>query len=46
MSNDLDESRLLSLGHAALKYGAWLIGLIIVLFFLSRHLFPFIQSLF
>jgi hypothetical protein len=43
---DLEESRLLSLGHAAIKYGAWLVGLIIVLFFISRHLFPFIQSLF
>ncbi|HOL17643.1 MAG TPA: hypothetical protein PLY40_05085 [Bacillota bacterium] len=44
--NDRDESRLLSLGHAAIKYGAWLVGLIVVLYFLSRHLFPFIQSLF
>lgn len=44
--NDLDENRLLGLGHAAIKYGAWLIGLIVVLFFMSRHLFPFIQGLF
>ncbi|NLY38089.1 MAG: hypothetical protein GX044_02160 [Firmicutes bacterium] len=44
--SDLEESKFISLGHAALKYGTWLIGLIIVLFFLSRHLFPFIQSLF
>lgn len=43
---DLEESRLLSLAHAAIKYGAWLVGLIIFLFFISRHLFPFIQSLF
>ncbi len=43
---DVDESRLFTLGHAAIKYGAWLIGLIVVLFFLSRHLFPFIRSLF
>ncbi len=44
--NDIDESRIASLGYAAIKYGAWLIGLIVVLFFLSRYLFPFIQSLF
>lgn len=44
--DDLEESRLLSLGHAAIKYGAWLIGLIVILFFMSRHLFPFIQALF
>ncbi|HOB28225.1 MAG: hypothetical protein WAQ32_00040 [Dethiobacteria bacterium] len=44
--NEVDESRMISLGYAAIKYGAWLIGLIIVLFFLSRYLFPFIQSLF
>ena len=43
---DVDEDRVLTLGHAAIKYGAWLIGLIVVLFFLSRHLFPFIRSLF
>ncbi|MDI9457290.1 MAG: hypothetical protein WBI65_00950 [Dethiobacteria bacterium] len=44
--NEVDENRMISLGYAAIKYGAWLIGLIIVLFFLSRYLFPFIQSLF
>ncbi len=44
--NDIDENRIVGLGYAAIKYGAWLIGLIVVLFFLSRYLFPFIQSLF
>ncbi len=43
--SDLDESRLVDLGRAAIKYGAWLVGLIVILFFMSRHLFPFIQSL-
>ncbi len=43
---DIDEDRVLTLGHAAIKYGAWLIGLIVILFFMSRHLFPFIRSLF
>ena len=41
-----EDDRVLSLGHAAIKYGVWLVGLIVVLYFLSRHLFPFIQSLF
>ncbi len=31
---------------SAIKYGAWLFGLIIVLFFIARHVFPFIQTLF
>lgn len=44
--NEADESKLMGLGYAAIKYGVWLIGLIVVLFFLSRYLFPFIQSLF
>lgn len=30
----------------AIKYGAWLFGLIIVLYFIARHVFPFIQTLF
>ncbi len=30
----------------AIKYGAWLLGLMIVLFFIARHVFPFIQGLF
>ncbi|HOB87449.1 MAG TPA: hypothetical protein PKO38_07155 [Bacillota bacterium] len=46
MNDKLEENRVLSLGHAAIKYGAWLIGLIVVLFFMARHLFPFIQGLF
>ena len=44
--SDVEESRFIGLGHAAIKYGAWLVGLIVVLYFLARHLFPFIQSLF
>lgn len=35
-----------ALSHAAIRYGTWLLGLIIVLYFISRHLFPFIRSLF
>jgi hypothetical protein len=31
---------------AAVKYGAWLLGLIIVLYFVARNVFPFIRSLF
>ena len=34
------------LAAAAVKYGAWLLGLIIVLYFVARTLFPFIRSLF
>ncbi|NLC11705.1 MAG: hypothetical protein GX767_05570 [Firmicutes bacterium] len=34
------------MGYAAIRYGALLLGLIIVLYFIARHLFPFIQSLF
>ncbi len=30
----------------AIKYGAWLLGLVIVLYFMSRHVFPFIKQLF
>jgi len=32
--------------YAAIRYGAWLLGLIITLYFIARHLFPFIRSLF
>ncbi len=46
MADSCEDDRVLSLGHAAIKYGVWLVGLIVVLYFLSRHLFPFIQSLF
>jgi hypothetical protein len=42
--NKLDETKVVS--YAAIRYGAWLLGLIIVLYFLARHLFPFIRSLF
>jgi len=35
-----------NLVSTAIKYGAWLLGLIIVLYFFSRHVFPFISSLF
>lgn len=31
---------------AVIKYSAWLLGLIIVLYFIARHLFPFIGGLF
>lgn len=34
------------ISYAAIRYGTWLLALIIVLYFISRHLFPFIQSLF
>ena len=40
------DSMALSLGYAVIKYGSWLLGLIIVLYFISRHVFPFIRSLF
>ena len=39
-----DNTRVVS--YAAIRYGTWLLGLIIILYFVSRHLFPFIQSLF
>ncbi len=41
--NDLREDHVAS---SAIKYGAWLLGLIIVLYFISRNVFPFIRSLF
>jgi len=31
---------------SAIKYGAWLLGLIIVLYFIARNVFPFIATLF
>ena len=39
-------SREENLAANAVKYGAWLFGLIIVLYFIARHVFPFIQTLF
>lgn len=41
-----NDSRENELAAAAVKYGAWLLGLVIVLYFISRNVFPFIQSLF
>jgi len=41
-----DDTREKDMGFAAIKYGAWLLSLIIILYFISRHLFPFIRSLF
>ncbi len=46
MSDLRDDSREKDIGFAAIKYGAWLLSLIIVLYFVSRHVFPFIRSLF
>ncbi len=43
---DGEENNAVTVANHVIKYGAWLLGLIIVLYFLSRHLFPFIQSLF
>jgi hypothetical protein len=39
-----DETKVIS--YAAIRYGTWLLGLIIVLYFIGRHFFPFIRSLF
>ena len=46
MSEFKDDSREGDWAAAAIKYGAWLLGLIIVLYFVARNVFPFIQSLF
>ncbi len=46
MSEERREDGTKLVSYAAIRYSAWLLGLIIVLFFISRHLFPFIQSLF
>lgn len=46
MSEFKDNSRESDLAASAVKYGAWLLGLIIVLYFISRNVFPFIQQLF
>jgi hypothetical protein len=46
MSDLRDDSREHDIASAAIKYGAWLLGLIIVLYFFSRNVFPFIRSLF
>ena len=41
-----NDSRESDLASSAIKYGAWLLGLIIVLYFIARNVFPFIQGLF
>ncbi len=41
-----DDTETKVVSYAAIRYGAWLLGLLIVLYFISRHLFPFIRSLF
>lgn len=46
MSEFKNDSREGELASSAIKYGAWLLGLVIVLYFVSRNVFPFIQSLF
>jgi hypothetical protein len=44
--SDLRDDSEKDMGFAAIKYGAWLLSLIIVLYFISRHVFPFIINLF
>lgn len=46
MSEFKDKTRENDFAAAAVKYGAWLLGLIIVLYFIARNVFPFIRSLF
>jgi hypothetical protein len=46
MSEFKNNSSESELAASAIKYGAWLLGLIIVLYFISRNVFPFIRSLF
>lgn len=46
MSEFKNHSRENDLAASAVKYGAWLLGLIIVLYFIARNVFPFIQGLF
>lgn len=46
MDVDRNDNNVTFLGYAAIKYGAILIGLIVVLFFMARHLFPFLRTLF
>lgn len=46
MKHHNDQEQVVTVGTTAIKYGAWLLGVIIVLYFISRHLFPFIRSLF
>lgn len=46
MSEFQHDSRENEIASSAIKYGAWLLGLVIVLYFISRIVFPFIQTLF
>ncbi|EEG76322.1 hypothetical protein [Dethiobacter alkaliphilus] len=46
MSEFKNDSRENDLAASAIKYGAWLFALIIILYFIARHVFPFIQTLF
>jgi hypothetical protein len=46
MPEDKMQNETKAISYAAIRYGAWLLGLIIVLYFMARHLFPFIRSLF
>lgn len=43
-NKNYDETK--NVSYAGIKYGSWLLGLLIVLYFIGRHLFPFIRSLF
>ncbi len=46
MSDERRPDQARTVSYAAIRYGTWLLGLIIILYFISRHLFPFIRSLF
>ncbi|MGI5823517.1 MAG: hypothetical protein ACOX6Z_06185 [Dethiobacteria bacterium] len=46
MSDERKYDETKSVSYAGIKYGSWLLGLIIILYFVGRHLFPFIRSLF
>jgi len=46
MESKNDHTKENEVASSAIKYGAWLLGLIIVLYFIARHVFPFISNLF
>lgn len=46
MSDFKHNSKESDVAGSAIKYGAWLLGLIIVLYFFARNVFPFIEALF
>ena len=46
MSEFRNNSRENEVAGSAIKYSAYLLGLVIVLYFVARNVFPFIQSLF